>query len=146
MISTGITFASENYLITQGSLILQTVAVLGTAGSQAENKIFINQINLQVIFCQNSDASKLCSVVASNESFVSFLYINELYRKMAVFLETGDAFFYRYVLEMFWLSWKTTQNAMSDRIYPSSVKRFILKVIWAYFRSLFLRLPEQHYF
>ena len=36
-ISTGITFTSDDYLITQGSLILQTVAVLGTAGPQAEN-------------------------------------------------------------------------------------------------------------
>ena len=36
-ISRGITFASDDYLITQGSLILQTAAVLGTAGPQAEN-------------------------------------------------------------------------------------------------------------
>ena len=36
-ISTGITFASDDYLITQGSLILQTAAVLGTAGPQAED-------------------------------------------------------------------------------------------------------------
>ena len=36
-IGTGITFASDDYLITQGSLILQTAAVLGTAGPQAEN-------------------------------------------------------------------------------------------------------------
>ena len=36
-ISTGITFTSDDYLITQGSLILQTAAVLGTAGLQAEN-------------------------------------------------------------------------------------------------------------
>ena len=37
-------------------------------------------------------------------------------------------------------------SAMSDRVYSSSVKKFILKVMWAYFRSLFLRLPEQHCF
>ena len=36
-ISTGITFTSDDYLITQGSLILQTAAVLGTAGPQSEN-------------------------------------------------------------------------------------------------------------
>ena len=36
-ISTGITFASDDYLITQGSLILQTVAILGTARPQAKN-------------------------------------------------------------------------------------------------------------
>ena len=36
-ISTGFTFASDDYLITQGSLILQTAAVLGTAGAQSEN-------------------------------------------------------------------------------------------------------------
>ena len=36
-ISTGITFASDDYLITQDSLILQIAAVLGTAGPQAEN-------------------------------------------------------------------------------------------------------------
>ena len=36
-ISTGITFASDDYLITQGSLILWTAAVLGTAGPRAEN-------------------------------------------------------------------------------------------------------------
>ena len=36
-ISRGITFASDDYLITQGSLILQTAAVLGTAGPQSEN-------------------------------------------------------------------------------------------------------------
>ena len=35
-ISTGITFTSDDYLITQGSLILQTAAVLGTAGPQAK--------------------------------------------------------------------------------------------------------------
>ena len=36
-ISTGITFTLDDYLITQGSLILQTVAVLGTAWPQVEN-------------------------------------------------------------------------------------------------------------
>ena len=36
-ISAGITFASDNYLIPQGSLILQTAAVLGTSGSLSEN-------------------------------------------------------------------------------------------------------------
>ena len=36
-ISTGITFASDDYLITQDSLILQIAAVLGTVGPQAEN-------------------------------------------------------------------------------------------------------------
>ena len=36
-ISTGFTFASDDYLITQGSLILQTAAVLVTAGPQVEN-------------------------------------------------------------------------------------------------------------
>ena len=36
-ISTGITFTSDDYLITQGSLVLQTAAVLGTAGPQSEN-------------------------------------------------------------------------------------------------------------
>ena len=46
---------------------------------------------------------------------------------------------------IFWTFIGHLFSAMSDRIYPS-VKRFILKVIWAYFRSLFLRLPEQHYF
>ena len=35
-ISAGITFASDNYLIPQGSLILQTAAVLGTSGSLSE--------------------------------------------------------------------------------------------------------------
>ena len=35
-IGRGITFASDDYLITQGSLILQA-AVLGTAGPQGEN-------------------------------------------------------------------------------------------------------------
>ena len=79
-------------------------------------KIFINLINLQVIFRQNSNASKLRFVVASDESFVSFLYINEVHRKMAVFLQKGGAFFYKYVLEMFWLSWKTTQKYKS-RLY-----------------------------
>ena len=36
-ISTGIAFSLDDYLITQVSLILQTVAVLGTAGPLAEN-------------------------------------------------------------------------------------------------------------
>ena len=36
-IGRGITFASDDYLITQGSLILQAAAVLGTAGHQGEN-------------------------------------------------------------------------------------------------------------
>ena len=36
-ISTEITFALDDYLIPQGSLILQTVTILGTTGPQAEN-------------------------------------------------------------------------------------------------------------
>ena len=36
-IGTGITFASDDYLITQGSLILQAVAILGTAAPLDEN-------------------------------------------------------------------------------------------------------------
>ena len=36
-ISTEITFALDDYLILQGSSILQTAAVLGTAGPRAEN-------------------------------------------------------------------------------------------------------------
>ena len=56
-------------------------------------RISINQINLQVIFRQSSNASKLCSVVASDESFVTFLYINELYRKKAVFFTNRKCFF-----------------------------------------------------
>ena len=36
-ISTGITFASGDYLIPQGSSILQTGAVLGTWGLRGEN-------------------------------------------------------------------------------------------------------------
>ena len=51
-------------------------------------KIAINQIILQVAFCQNSNALKFSSA-ASDESFVSFLYINELYSKKACFLQTG---------------------------------------------------------
>ena len=47
---------------------------------------FFNQIILQVAFCSN--VSKLY-LVASNESFVSFLYTNELYRKKEYFLQTG---------------------------------------------------------
>ena len=98
-ISTGITFTSDDYLITQGSLILWYCGAPGPKHLRDPRfRISINQINLQVIFRQNSNASKLCSVVASDESFVSFLYINELYRKMAVFLQTGSAFFYKYVL------------------------------------------------
>ena len=40
-------------------------------------KVFIDQIILLIVFPQNSNALKLCSV-ASDEPFVSFLYINEL--------------------------------------------------------------------
>ena len=36
-ISTGINLTSDDYLITQGSLILQTAVVLVTAGPQSEN-------------------------------------------------------------------------------------------------------------
>ena len=36
-ISTGITFTSDDYLITQGSLNLQTATVLGNAESQSES-------------------------------------------------------------------------------------------------------------
>ena len=39
-------------------------------------KFLITKIILQVAFRQNSNSSKLCSV-ASDESFVSFLYIND---------------------------------------------------------------------
>ena len=38
----------------------------------------------QDVVCQNSNASKLCSVT-SNESFLSSLYINEPYRKDMLF-------------------------------------------------------------
>ena len=41
----------------------------------------------------NSNVSKLCSV-ASDESFVSFLYINELYRKKACFLQQEEVFLF----------------------------------------------------
>ena len=51
-------------------------------------EIFITHIILKFVFCQNSDASKLCSIV-SDKSFVSFLYINELKRKKACFLQSG---------------------------------------------------------
>ena len=51
-------------------------------------KIFINDIIPQVALRQNFNALKLCSV-ASEESFVTFLYINELYRKKACFEQTG---------------------------------------------------------
>ena len=63
--------------------VVETVAVLGTAGHGAENTCGENII-LQFAFRQNYNASKLCPV-ASNESFVSFLYINELYGKMFAF-------------------------------------------------------------
>ena len=56
-------------------------------------KIFINQIILQFIFYQNSNTSKSC-FVASDESFVSFSYINEQYRKKRSFLQTGRSAFF----------------------------------------------------
>ena len=49
---------------------------------------FINQIIFQVAFRQNSNASKLCSV-ASDESFATFLYINELRRKVSSFFSAN---------------------------------------------------------
>ena len=56
-------------------------------------KIFINEIILQFIFYQNSNTSKSC-FVASDESFVSFSYINEQYRKKRSFLQTGRSAFF----------------------------------------------------
>ena len=47
---------------------------------------------------------------------------------------------------IFWTCIGHWFSAMSDRVYSYSVKKFILKVMCAYFRSLFLRLPEQHCF
>ena len=92
--STGITFTSDDYLITQGSLILWYCGAPGPKHLRDPRfRISINQINLQVIFRQNPNASKLCSVVASDESFVTFLYINELYRKKAVFFTNRKCFF-----------------------------------------------------
>ena len=52
-------------------------------------------------------------MVASDESFVSFLYINELYinEKKDVFLQIGrSVFFCKYVLEMLWVLRKTGQK------------------------------------
>ena len=63
--------------------ILYVVAGLTTEGPGSKTSAgplfesFINQVILQIVFRQNSNAAKLCSV-ASDELFVSFLYINEL--------------------------------------------------------------------
>lgn len=56
---------------------------------------FFNQIILQIAFRQNSIASKLCPV-ARNKSFVSFLYINELYRKKACLLIFSKILFHKF--------------------------------------------------
>ena len=62
-------------------------------------KIFINQIILQIVFPQNFNFWKLCSVV-SDEPSVNVLYINEMYRKKVwwaaqekglFFLQTGKS-------------------------------------------------------
>ena len=47
-------------------------------------KTFIDQVILQILFRQNSNVSKLCTV-AIHQSFVSSFYINELYRKKTSF-------------------------------------------------------------
>ena len=49
--------------------------------------VFFKQIILQVVFRQNSNASQLCPV-ARDGSFVSFLSINELYKKKTRLLQT----------------------------------------------------------
>ena len=64
---------------------MHPVVDLGSAKPLFE--IFIIHIILKFVSCKNSDASKLCSVV-SDESFVSFHYINELNRKKACFLQS----------------------------------------------------------
>ena len=96
-ISTGITFASDDYLITQGSLILQTAAVLGTAESQAENiyGTLVSKLLLtKLIFRENCNASiVLCSLVASDESFLVFSILMSCTGKCQFFLQTGGSFF-----------------------------------------------------
>ena len=71
---------------------LWTVVVLEIAGCDLRRdpclNFFINQIILQVVFRQSSNASKLCSV-ASDESFATFLDINELCRKVSSFFSAN---------------------------------------------------------
>ena len=85
-------------------------------------KIFINQIILQIVFRQNSDASKLCSV-ASDESFVSFLCINELYRKKACFLIFSKIYHFASLTEKYITentsSWKTVKHFLSNKVQSS---------------------------
>ena len=54
-------------------------------------KIAVNKSIPQFVFRQNSNASKLY-FLASDESFVSFLYVNELHSKKASFLKAGRIF------------------------------------------------------
>ena len=76
---------------------VRTLAVLGTVGSGPNIsrgllfEVFINHIILQFVFRQNPDAC-----VATDESSVSFLYINELYRKKVCFLIFSNTLFYKF--------------------------------------------------
>ena len=61
------------------------VVVLEIVRPVAKNMLFencYNQIIFQIVFRENSNASKLC-LVASDQSVVSFSYINELHKKKA---------------------------------------------------------------
>ena len=76
-------------------------------------KFFLIKINLQVGFRQNSNASKLCSL-SSDESFVSFLYINDLYRKKECFSQTGMNVSFLQICALNVLAFKENQVKMKN--------------------------------
>ena len=86
-------------------------------------KMFIYQIVIR----QYSNASKLCSV-ASDESFVSFLYINELYRKKERFLQIGRSFSFLPICAWNVLTFKGNYVKIKNKSYVHMFSRNIIKI------------------
>ena len=100
----------------------QSVVALGTAGPGVKNicRAVVLKFLLTKLFFKLSFVKILMPqscAVASDESFVGFLYNNELYRKTPYFYKHEEVFlFCKYLIEMFWLLRKTPRK-QKNKVY-----------------------------
>ena len=79
-------------------------------------KIFINQIFFKLSFVKILMPQSCALQQQMMNHLLVFFILMRCTGKWHFFLQKGGAFLYKYVLEMFWLSWKTTQKYKS-RLY-----------------------------
>ena len=115
-LSTEVTFALDDYLIPQGTLIPQRVAILNTAGPRAENiyGALVSKFLLTKFFLKLSFVKILmpqsCALKQVMNHLSVFLTLMSCTGKRHAFYKQEVFFFYKYVLEMLWLLKKTTQK------------------------------------